>query len=224
MANTMKEGRIQWNSKEAKDFRDIMALWHTYDFELEDERKKRNNSISNAKGIIASNIEILSARESGKTAGIVCDFTDDELREQCATMEQKIADARATLDKWIVGQESARKSAEALFPKTLYTAYVQYISDDNAESYSQAIADTLSACGVTPAVDTVRSLTLAVGSAKGTGTTKAETHKHNRAFGEKQWRQIFMGAVCDLMGDVLPVYKFKNILTRAERRALREKK
>lgn len=220
--NTIKSGKTQFNVAEAKSFRDTLAVWHVYDFELSDEVERRNKTIKNCKGLIASNLELIEKLEKGEK--IVGDYTVADLTAQNAQFEQKIADARETLKKWEEGQKSAVDKATALFSKSLYLAYADYINNDNESAYSDAICDFLSDNGLTPCADTVAALIKAVGENKGTGASKAETGKHNRAYAEKTWRQIFMGKVCDIMGNVLPTYKFKNILTREQKKALRAEK
>lgn len=222
MANTIKSGRTQFNVAEAKSFRDTLAVWHVYDFELSDEVAKRNKTISNCKGLIASNLELIEKIQNGEK--IIGSYTVESLTQQNTEFEQKIADARATLQKWADGQKSAVDKATALFSKSLYLAYVGYINDGNESAYSDAICEFLSDNGLTPCTDTVKALVQCVGNNRGTGSTKAETHKHNRAYSEKIWRQIFMGGVCDIMGSVLPTYKFKNILTREQKKALKSAK
>ena len=221
MANTIKSGRTQFNVAEAKSFRDTLAVWHVYDFELSDEVSKRNKTINNCKGLIASNLELIEKLQNGEK--IIGSNTIESLTQQNAEFEQKIADACATLQKWADGQKSAVDKATALFPKSLYLAYVGYITDDKESAYSDAICEFLSDNGLTPCSETVSALVASVGENKGTGSSKAESGKHNRAFSERQWRQIFMGKVCDLMGNILPTYKFKNILTREQKKALRAK-
>ena len=222
MANTIKSGRTQFNVAEAKSFRDTLAVWHVYDFELSDEVAKRNKTISNCKGLIASNLELIEKIQNGEK--IIGSYTVESLTQQNTEFEQKIADARTTLQKWADGQKSAVDKATALFSKSLYLAYVGYINDDNESAYSDAICEFLSDNGLTPCTDTVKALVQCVGNNRGTGSTKAETHKHNRAYSEKIWRQIFMGGVCDIMSSVLPTYKFKNILTREQKKALKSAK
>lgn len=222
MANTIKSGKTQFNVAEAKSFRDTLAVWHVYDFELDDEKTKRNKTISNCKGLIASNLELIEKLQNGEK--IIGKYTVESLTQQNADFEQKIADARATLQKWADGQKSAVDKATALFSKSLYLAYVGYINDGNESAYSDAICEFLADNGLTPCADTVKTLVQCVGDNRGTGSTKAETHKHNRAYSEKIWRQIFMGRVCDTMGNVLPTYKFMNILTREQKKALKSAK
>ena len=223
MANTtIKSGRTQWNVTEAKAFRDTLAVWHVYDFELDDEKSKRNKTINNCKGLIASNLDLIEKLQNGEK--IIGKYTVESLAQQNADFEQKIADARATLQKWVDGQKSAVDKATALFPKSLYLAYVDYACNGNESAYSDAICEFLTDNGLTPCSETVDALIKCIKHNRGTGSTKVETSKHNRAFSEGIWRQVFMGEVCDLMGSVLPTYKFKNILTREQKKALKSAK
>jgi len=215
---TINAGKVNFNVKSAKAFRDTMAIWHIFDFELADLRKKKAQEVANAKGIIATNLELIDKKSFG-----IHDKAYYE--DQIAQMEQNIRESEKRLSDWQAEQEKAVSKVTAIFGKTLYKSYVASMEDDNGawrvSAYTQAIADLLTAQGLTPAWDTLDTLYHCVRKGKGTGSSKAETGKHNKAMTENMWRTVFMGELCDLMGDILPKYKFIHILTKAEKKALK---
>lgn len=217
MTNTnINAGRINWNSKSAKAFRDTMAVWHLFDFELADMMKKKANEVKNARGIIATDHELIEK----KSFGI---HDKAYYQAQIADMEQAIRDSEKRLADWKSEQEKTVSKVTAIFTRDLYKLYVASVDEnENAwrvSAYTQAIADMLSAQGVVPAWDTLHTLYMCVRKGKGSGNSKAETGKHNKAMTETMWRQIFMGELCDLMGDILPKYKFLHILTKEQKKA-----
>lgn len=214
MANntTILSGKVQWNSKEAKAFRDTMATWHIFDFELSDRMKTRSNAISMCNGVIAADREKIAKQEyiMHDEAWYLADI---------ASMEARIADAKAELRVWKEGQEESVKKAEKLFTVSMYNAYVTAVNDgnDNAwrtSAYTEALAEMLSENGIAPTWDILDKLYHANAKTKGTGKTKNQTGKHNRAVGISAWRAVVMGEICDQMGDILPVYKWTNVFVK----------
>lgn len=219
MANTtISAGKVNFNVKEAKSFRETMAIWHIFDFELADMRKKKAQEVANAKGIIKTDLELIEKKSFG--------IHDEQYyRDQIAQMTQNIADSEKRLADWQVEQDKNVSKVTSIFGKTLYKSYVASMQDDpnawRVSAYTQAIADLLAEQGLTPAWDTLNTLYHCVRKGKGTGSSKAETGKHNKAMTESMWRTVFMGELCDLMGTLLPKYKFIHILTKAEKKALK---
>lgn len=216
MANTINAGKVNFNVKSAKQFRDTMGLWHVFQFELADLRKKKNAEVKNAKGIIKTDEELITKRSFGV-------HDEDYYVNQIAEMNQAIADSEKRLADWETEQENNRKNAENIFGKALYKAYRASMADDvnawRVSPYTTALADMLEANGITPAWDTLNVLYHLNRERTGTGNSFAETGLHMTANTEKVWRTALMGKLCDLMGGLLPTYKFIHILTRAEKKA-----
>jgi len=218
---TINAGKAQFNVKSAKSFRDTMAIWHIFDFELADLSKKKAQEIANAKGIIATDEELIEKKSFRQ-------HPQEYYDHQIAQMRQNIADSEKRLDDWKSEQSANVAKVESIFPKSLYKLYVSSLDDENGawrvSPYTQAIADLFADNGVTPAWDTLDTLYHCVRDAKGTGGSMAETKKHCKPQTEKMWRKIFMSKLCDLMADTLPTYKFLHILTKAEKKALKGQK
>lgn len=219
MANTtINAGKVNFNVKSAKAFRDLMAVWHIFNFEYDDMRKKKAIEVKNAKGIIATDEELIAKKDFGL-------HDETYYQAQIASMRQSIVDSEKRLADWQTEQDKTVSKVTGIFSRELYKAYVASINDENGawrvSAYTQAIADLLAENGLTPAWDTLDTLYHCVRKGKGTGTSKAETGKHNKAMTESMWRSVFMGELCDIMGDILPTYKFRYILTKAEKKALK---
>lgn len=215
---TITGGKINFNVKSAKAFRDSMGVYHVFKFELADLRKKKQNEVKNAKGIIATDEELIAKKSFG--------IHDQKYYEdQIASMRQAIADSEKRLADWQAEQDSNIKQVESIFSKTLYKSYVASMQDDpnawRTSAYTQALADMLSAQGLAPAWDTLRVLYHINRERTGNGSTFAETGLHMTANTERVWRDALMGKLCDLMNGLLPTYKFLHILTKAQKKALK---
>lgn len=220
MSNTtIMSGKVNFNTKEAKSFRDTLAIWHIFDFEVDDMRAKKRAEIRNAQGIIATNRDLIANNRFAQ-------HDQKYYEDQIAQMEQAISDSKERLQKWESEQIVNVSKVESIFTKNLYLSYVKSLSEKDGawrvSEYTEKIAGLLSENGLVPAWDTLESLYYSVREDKGTGSTKAETGSHNKPFSEKKWRAIFMGKLCGLMGNTLPTYKFRNILTKAEKKALKK--
>lgn len=217
MANTtINGGKMNFNSKTAKAFRDSMGIWHVFKFELADLRKKKQAEVKNAKGIIATDLELIEKKSFS--------LHDKAYYEaQIADMEQAIRDSEKRLADWQAEQDANVKKVESIFTKSLYKLYVASLSDENGawrvSGYTQALANLFVENGLTPAWDTLDTLYHLNRERTGTGNTFAETGMHMTANTERVWRDALMGKICDLMGNCLPNYKFKYILTKAEKKA-----
>lgn len=219
MTNTINAGKVNFNVESAKDFRATMAIWHIFDFECKDVAKKYRNQIANRKGIIDADSECIEKKNFKMHDE---QYYLDDIKEQ----NTRITELKAEHQAWLDAESANVKKVEALFSKALYKAYVESVDVPDAgwraTGYATALADLLSDNGLTPAWETIDVLYHAVKKCPGTGTTQAETGLHNRAQKEETWRKTIMGELCDLMGTLLPTYKFKNILTKAAKKAAKK--
>lgn len=219
MTTTINAGKINFNVKSAKEFRDAMGLYHVFKFELADLRKKKSVEVKNAKGIIATDEELIEKKRFNL-------HPEEYYLAQIEDMRQAIADSEKRLADWQAEQDANVKKVEAIFTKALYKAYVASMTDEpNAwasSAYTEALAEMLTAQGLTPAWDTLNVLYHINRERTGTGTTFAETGLHMTAQTERNWREALMGKLCDLMSGLLPTYKFLHILTKDEKKAAKK--
>ena len=94
--------------------------------------------------------------------------------------------------------------------------------DTEKDEYILGIAMFLSANGIEPCIDTINTLIASVGKKTNSARNMCKTGKHNGVFSYNQWRKIFLGELCDMMGDTLPIYKFAYVLS--DKRAKSENK
>lgn len=215
MAN-IKSGNVQFNASSAKDFRATMAIWHIFDFECKDFAKKYSNMIKGYKDIIATDSESIQKKNFA---------THDEawFKADIADMERRIEEARKEFMVWKEQQAESVQKSEKLFSKTLYKAYVASLTEGDgawaSSAYTEALADLLEDNGLVPTWNTLDALYHAVSYRASTGTVSAKTGKHTMALTENAWRKVLMGRFCDLMGDVLPTYKFQHIIIKKAKSA-----
>ena len=107
-------------------------------------------------------------------------------------------------------QADRLSKAEDLVSKSMYEAYSKSFEDEI--TYGLAIAQFLSDNGIEPCDDTIKVLISAVGKKSASARNMCKSGKHNTVFGFTQWRKIFLGELCDIMGDTLPLYKFTYVL------------
>lgn len=215
MAN-ITSGKIQFNVSSAKDFRATIAIWHIFDFECKDYAKKYSNIIKGYKDIIARNTESIEKQNF---------VTHDKawFEADSADMQTRIEDARKEFASWKEAHAESVKKSEKLFSKTLYKSYVASLSEADgawrSSAYTEALATLLEDNGLVPTWDTLDELYHAVAFRASTGTVSAKTGKHTMALTESAWRKVLMGRLCDLMGDVLPTYKFQHIIAKKAKSA-----
>ena len=204
---------MQYNVKSAKGFRDILAKWHNADFELALAIIKKSENIKNLKGMIDTDNEMIERIDSGDKSVMK---TRDELVAEVTDFETRIAHESATVTELRKVQSERLADAYALLTKDLHKAYVDFIKNGNRDGYVDALAQFFTDNGLTPTTDGIDTFIACVGKKKATTRTKVADAKHNDAFAYTAWRDIFLGEICDVMGDALPIDK--NIYKTMEER------
>jgi hypothetical protein len=224
MENTMTlaTGKMQFNVKSAKAFRDTLAKWHNADFELAVALDKKAKTVANIKGMIATDNELISKLEKGE----VCHSTKslDELKAEVTDFEARIKKESDTVAELRKVQKERLEGAYALLSKELHTAYVGFAKEEKRDEYVEALAKFFTDNGLTPTVDGINAFIACVGKKKATTRNKIANGKHNDAFSYNQWRDIFMGELCDVMGEALPIDKFIYQTMEERRKAWEEAK
>ena len=206
---TIKSGKMQFNVKSAKNFRDTLAKWHNADFELAEEILKKSDRVKALQSVIATNKEDLERLSKGEK-GV--------LREK-SVIEAEITDYEARIDaenkalaEYRQAQTERYEGARNLLTKELYNAYVAFVTNGERDVYRDALADFFTNNGLEPCEDSLNDFINAVGKKKNSARQKVKTGKHNGNFAYTTWRDIFLGEICDVMGDALPLYKFTYVL------------
>lgn len=203
----IKKGNCQFNAASAKDFRATLAKWHNATFEIADELLQKNDRVKALRTLIESNNTLIGKLEDGES--IIGDKTTDDLRYEIDTWNESIDKENKAMAEYRKAQSDRLKCGEELVSKSLYETYCDF---SNGDAYVLAIAQFLSDNGVEPCVNTISALKAAVGKKSASARKKCKNSKHNTIFSFQQWRNIFLGELCDLMGDCLPLYKFTYVL------------
>ena len=217
--DTIKKGNCQFNATSAKSFRTTLAKWHNATFKIADELLAKNDRVKALRTLIDSNTKLIDKLNNGES--IISDKSVSDLQSEIDTWNASIQsenDAMAELRK---AQSDRMNKAEDLVSKDLYNAYVKSIADFSTD-YNLAIAQFLSDNGIEPCIDTINALIASVGKKTNSARNMCKTGKHNGTFSYNQWRKIFLGELCDMMGDTLPIYKFAYVLS--DKRAKSENK
>ena len=216
---SIKKGNCQFNATSAKSFRTTLAKWHNATFKIADELLAKNDRVKALRTLIDSNSKLIDKLNNGES--IIGDKSLSDLQSEIDTWNASIQsenDAMAELRK---AQSDRMSKAEELVSKDLYNAYAESF-DTTTDAYTLAIAQFLADNGIEPCIDTINTLIASVGKKTNSARNMCKTGKHNGTFSYNQWRKIFLGELCDLMGDTLPIYKFAYVLS--DKRAKSENK
>ena len=207
---SIKKGNCQFNATSAKAFRATLAKWHNATFKIADELLAKNDRVKALRTLIDSNNTLIDKLNNGES--IISSKSITDLQSEIDAWEESIKsenDAMAELRK---AQSDRMSKAEDLISKDLYNAYVESVNA-TTDAYTLAIAQFLADNGIEPCIDTINALIASVGKKTNSARNMCKTGKHNGVFAYQQWRKIFLGELCDLMGDALPIYKFTYVLS-----------
>ena len=207
---SIKKGNCQFNVTSAKSFRTTLAKWHNATFKIADELLAKNDRVKALRTLIDSNSKLIDKLNNGES--IIGSKSITDLQSEIDTWEESIKSENNTMAELRKAQSDRISKAEELVSKDLYNAYVKSITDFSTD-YNLAIAQFLSDNGVEPCIDTINTLIASVGKKTNSARNMCKTGKHNGVFAYNQWRKIFLGELCDIMGDTLPIYKFAYVLS-----------
>lgn len=202
----IKNGNCQFNATSAKKFRSTLAKWHNATFKIADELLAKNDRVKALRTLIDSNNALIDKLNKGES--IIGSKTVAELQTEIDAWSASIDKENSATAEYRKAQSARFKEAEDLVSKSIYEAYC----GEGEVSYTDAIATFLSDNGIEPCKDTIGLLILAIGKKSASARQMCKSGKHNTTFSFQQWRKIFLGELCDMMGDCLPLYKFAYVL------------
>ena len=217
--DTIKKGNCQFNATSAKSFRTTLAKWHNATFKIADELLAKNDRVKALRTLIDSNSKLIDKLNNGES--IIVSKSLSDLQSEIDTWNASIQSENDAMEELRKAQSDRMSKAEDLVSKDLYNAYVESINT-TTDVYTLAIAQFLSDNGIGPCIDTINTLIASVGKKTNSARNMCKTGKHNGVFSYNQWRKIFLGELCDMMGDTLPIYKFAYVLS--DKRAKSENK
>ena len=204
MSRELKSGKMQFNVKSAKNFRDTLSKWHNADFELAVALDKKSGIVKGYKTIIATNNELIEKLDNGEKSVMK---SRDELVAEITDFEGRIAHENKIIAELREVQKSRLEGAQALLTTDLPKAYCDYITSGDNSTYTEELCVFFEKNGVEPTIS-VSDFVCAIGIRKATTKQKIESSKHTTNMAYTQWRDLFLGFLCDTMGDALPIDKF----------------
>lgn len=206
---TIKSGAMQFNSKTGKNFRDTLAKWHNADFELAEKIMEKSDRVKNFYGMIETNKSDLEKLAQGKS-GVLRDKS--VIEAEIVDYEARIQAESNAISEYRKAQADRYEGARKLLSKELHKAYVDFVTDGKRNEYVVALANFFDENGLEPAMGSIDAFVAAVGKRKNSARQKIKTGSHNGAVSFQAWRDIFLGEICDVMGEALPLYKFTYVL------------
>lgn len=195
----IKNGTCQFNSKSAKEFRTSIAKWHNATFEIADELLAKSDRVKALHILVDSNSNLISKLEKGES--IIGEKSVTDLQSEIDTWNASIDYENNAMAEFRKAQSDRLVLGEKLVSKDLY-------SDFTVLSVAQFLSDN----GVEPCMDTITTLMSAIGKKTNSARNMCKSGKHNGSMSFVAFRKVFLGELCDIMGDALPLYKFKYVL------------
>lgn len=206
----IKGGNCQFNATTAKKFRAAIAKWHNAKFDISDLILKKNDRVKALETLVNSNLELIKDIEDGKKP--LTKKTVEELKAEIDDWNNTIQSENDAAAEYRKAQSDRLEAGESLISKDLYKEYVAFVENGTSDNYTLAIANFLDDNGITPCKDTIERLIIAIGKRGNSDRNACRTGKHNGNQTFQSWRKLFLGELCDLMGDALPLYKFTYVL------------
>ena len=140
---------IQFNSKEAKNFRTLCEKYYNARHSIKSAMAKASQDIANAQKIIDSDNAELQAITDGTYAGMK---NADYYTKDIEAMSIRIADAKAVLAEAKKKYETAYKNGLELYTKGMHSAATEVVSTFGSEEalakWRTALAESMVAQGV----------------------------------------------------------------------------
>lgn len=143
---------IQFNSKEAKNFRTLCEKYYNAQHSIKSAMAKASQDIANAQKIIDSDNAEFQAITDGTYTGMKnADYYTNDIK----SMSDRIADAKAVLAEAKKKYDTAISNGLELYTKAMHTAASEVVStfgsEDALAKWRTALAESMVAQGVTDA-------------------------------------------------------------------------
>lgn len=208
---TIKNGKAQFNGKDAKSFRTTMGKYYNARHTLNDETLLKNERIKSLQSVIDSNYAQIEKIKGGAVSG----RTEEEILAEIKDFEAKISKEQEEFEALSNVQKKRFEDAEKLVSTDLYNAYKSAVQEDEkADEYILAIAQFLAMNGVVPGVETCNILARATGRKNSSAKQGFKTGKLTQVMTVKAWKKLFLGTLADLMcaENAFDAYKYTYVL------------
>lgn len=205
---TIKTGKSQFNAKEAKNFRSVMAKYYDARHALNDETLLRNNRIKSLKSVIDADAAQIEKIMSGET---VTGRTLEEIETEITEFNAKIETEKSNFETLAAAQKKRLQDAENLVGTALYNAYKEaMVADEKTSDYINSIASFFETNGVIAGIGTCEMLATATGRKNSSAKQAFNTGNLTGVMGVNAWKKLFLGTLADLMvaENVFSVYKY----------------
>lgn len=205
---TIKTGKSQFNGKEAKNFRSVMAKYYDARHALNDETLLRNNRIKSLKSVIDADAAQIEKIMSGET---VTGRTLEEIETEITEFNAKIETEKSNFETLAAAQKKRLQDAENLVSTALYNAYKEaMVADEKTSDYINSIASFFETNGVIAGINTCEMLATATGRKNSSAKQAFNSGNLTGVMGINVWKKLFLGTLADLMvaENVFSVYKY----------------
>lgn len=216
---------IQFNTKDAKAFRDTMAKYHVATNKIVDIMNRRSDDMKSVKAIYENNLEDLYAIETGTYDGHrdADDIRKDtsEMKARMERIQKDYESAKAKAEKNTATAIKLVKNGDALYKA--YTAMVSaHFDDESAMAFAECVAQFFKDNGLADATaENSLRFARAIGGRKNTAKKAYKEKRLVSAIPEKQFIAVFLGNLADILveSEIISPAKFDYVPV-----SLREKK
>lgn len=203
--------KAQFNVKEAKEFRTIMAKWADAHGALNEKILSKQDFVKARKTMMASNQDAIDGKTTliGKS---VADLVAENQRYQ-----SEIEKASVELAEFRKAQADRVNPALALVGDSLYKAYATAVMDgedtDKVVAYAAEIDIFFATNGVVSGEATVNALMGKTGADRASARYEYKNGTATKAMAKAKFKDLFIRSLCDIMrqAQALPEYKYSYV-------------
>ena len=200
--------KAQFNTKEAKDFRTIMAKWADAHGNINEKILSKQDFVNARMKMIASNQDAIDGKTTlvGKTV--------EAVKAENDAFRAEIEKATAELAEYKKAQADRLTPCLALVTDALYDAYAKAImngeSDDDVNAYAKQVETFLTTNGVVSGEATVRAIMAKTGADRASARYEYKNGTATKAMTKVKFKDLFIRSLADLMrqANALPEYKY----------------
>lgn len=201
----MTNKNIQFNTSDAKAFRNTLAKYHVAMHKINNYANRRNDDVKATRTILENYLTDKKALEDGKYEGhMTMEDIDASIVLYTAQLEKQqsdFADAKAKCEKETKSAIDLVKNDEKLYNS--YVAYADaHFTDDTRKVYANEIATFFKDNGLSDATaDNCTRFATAIGGRKNSAKKSYESKSLVGAVSKSQFITLFLGNLVDVLAD-----------------------